>query len=117
MASGFHFDRGQIEVALGEFDLRVHAGVTATVEFIASKSEGELKTRAPWTDRTTAARSGLHTVADAQLAAWTIVLAHSVNYGIWLETKNNGEYAVILKVLVDAGNQLMALLEGLFGRI
>jgi len=108
---------GDLSLSIGQFDARMQAGVSATVDFVAGGAEGQLKTQAPWTDRTGAARSGLHASTDHGYRAWTIVLAHAVNYGIWLETIQNGQYAVILKVLVDAGNRLMALLEGLFRRI
>lgn len=117
MASGFTFRGGDLSANLAVFDARVTTGISASVDFVASGAEGQLKTDAPWTDRTGAARTGLHTDTDHEARAWTLVLAHAVNYGIWLETGHNQQYAVILKVLVDSGNRLMAILEGLFRRI
>jgi hypothetical protein len=117
MASGFNFRGGDLAFNLASFNDRVAAGVSASVEYQAAVSEGMLKGEAPWTDRTGAARSGLHTDTDLGLRAWTLILAHSVSYGVWLETANNQQYAVILRVLVESGNQLMATLEGLFRRI
>jgi hypothetical protein len=117
MASGFEFRGGDLAVNLGTFESRISMGVSATVDFVGAGAEGQMKTQAPWTDRTGAARTGLHTSTENGLRAWTLVLAHAVNYGIWLETIQSGRYAIILKVLVDAGNRIMALLEGLFGRI
>jgi hypothetical protein len=121
MASGMKFDfkSGEIATNLARLDFEVHSAVTAIAGYHATVAEGELKVRAPWTDRTSAARVGLHTDLDVERAAWTIYLAHAVNYGIWLETRNdfNGRYAVILPVLIDTADRLMRSLEGLFGKM
>lgn len=120
MASGFHM-RGMEQLAfnVATFDERVQYAVGGIVDYHGAIAEGEMKRRAPWTDRTAAARTGLHTSTFNEYAAWVLVLAHAVNYGIWLETRNdfNGRYAVILPVMVDIANALMASLEGLFGKM
>lgn len=121
MANGMSFNFNSQEMSRGifELDAKVHGAVSAIVDFNAMQAEADLKMRAPWTDRTAAARTGLHTMSFNEQKAWTILLAHSVAYGVWLETRNDfqGRYAVILPVLVDSANRLMAMLEGLFGKV
>lgn len=117
--TGFYWSSGRLEANLATFETRVQLTVSALVDFEAARSEGQMKTEARWTDRTSAARTGLHATTFNEYRAWTLVLAHAVNYGIWLETRNDfhGKYAIILPVLIDAGNRLMANLEGLFGKM
>lgn len=57
------------------------------------------KEQAPWTDRTGAARDGLDTDVseDGETIVWT--LFHTVDYGIWLETIQNGRFSVIMPTL------------------
>lgn len=121
MANGMRFDfRGdRLAMNIAELDAKVHGAVSAIVDYQTARAEGQLKAEAPWTDRTSAARSGLHAISANELRAWTIVLAHAVNYGIWLETRRDfhGQYAVILPVLVQVSNDLMAQLENLFGKV
>jgi hypothetical protein len=78
--------------------LRRHVKTTEalnkTFAFAVSEEENQMKVNAPWTDRTTAARNGLFgtvvkkaspgTTAPQDLEA---VLGHSVDYGVWLETR------------------------------
>lgn len=54
---------------------------------------------APWEDRTGDARDGLHTEVVREGDSVSIYLAHSVEYGQWLETIQNGNFAVIMPTL------------------
>ena len=83
----------------------------------AVSGEAEMKTNAPWTDRTGAARNGLHTqpfLGDKRHKE--IVFAHSVEYGIWLETIESGQYAIILKSMRITGYKMMNNLRYLLDR-
>jgi hypothetical protein len=57
------------------------------------------KEQAPWTDRTGDARDGLDT--DVRWEGDEIVweLFHTVDYGQWLETIQNGRFSVIMPTL------------------
>lgn len=86
--------------------------VGATVAFAG---EARAKADAPWTNRTGAARAGLHGTSAVDGTSLEVVLAHGVDYGVWLELANQGRYAVIpgtLQVMsADLENQLHGLLE------
>lgn len=57
---------------------------------------------APWRDRTTRARRGLHAFLDEEAGPiGTIVISHSttLDYVIWLEIANQGRYSIIRPAL------------------
>jgi hypothetical protein len=94
---------------------RAIAGITKQRSHIAT---GWMKENASWTDRTGAARSGLRTTTEHQpKVRHTIHLFYSVPYGIWLEVRNSGRYAIILPALLDQGVKIMRTYQKLFARL
>ena len=67
-------------------------------EFVP-RIEQAARQNAPWSDRTGEARAGL--VASSEVDGTDIIinLAHSVDYGIWLETIQSGRFAIIMPTL------------------
>lgn len=65
---------------------------------------------APWTDRTSNARNGLHAqyVGDRDGDRHVIRLYHTVPYGIWLEIRWAGKYAIIVPTIQAEGTRIMA---------
>lgn len=65
----------------------------------APEVEADAQSNAPWEDRTGDARRGL--TADAKELGGIVVLtlSHSVDYGKWLETIQNGRFAIIQDTL------------------
>ena len=66
----------------------------------AEQMEVYARTNAPWTDRTTKARRGLRGYAGAsplRRDCWCAAIQHGedVHYGVWLENRWNGRYAII----------------------
>lgn len=78
--------------------------------FEESKDQVESYARdnAPWEDRTGDARAGL--TAEVMNTDGTIVmfLFHTVEYGRWLETIQNGNFAIILPTLEAMGPRVFA---------
>jgi hypothetical protein len=97
--------------------VKLQRGITAAVEYQASKSESVMRANAPWHDQTGAARSGLHTETKHTAKSHTIIFAHSVPYGIWLEVRFSGRYAIIMPSVESGGRELMTLLGGVLGRM
>lgn len=87
---------------------RLIAGVLIRQEGVSS---AYMKSNAPWTDRTGNARQGLHAVYGKEGDAHTLTLAHGVSYGIWLEVRYAGRYAVILDSMQNSGSDVMRLLD------
>lgn len=85
---------------------KANAYLGRATQYYALHSETYAKSHAPWTDRTTNARSGLRGIPDVSKANrghFEISLSHSVPYGIWLEIKNAmdgvGRYAIIIPTI------------------
>jgi len=98
--------------ALVPFVDRVIAGA---MKFQEPRAENYMKTNAPWTDRTTNARNGLaarYTGVNDK-GEHELLLFHQVDYGIWLEVKNDGKYAIILPTVKEFGPKVMQTVKGL----
>lgn len=84
---------------------------------MAPEVENYMKLNAPWTDQTTNARNGLAARAYQDQKEVGIVLFHQVPYGIFLETRWNGRYAIINPTIEAMGPRVMARFERLLERI
>ncbi len=75
------------------------------------------QSNAPWTDQTGAARAGLTASVFLEGGEVVLELAHSVDYGYWLEVIQDGTYAIIMptlealgpEIIQEAGGQVTAL--------
>jgi hypothetical protein len=108
---------GQREVIarMREYERRVQQAVRAVLEYMAAVIEAYAKANAPWTDQTGNARQALFTlVEDLSRDVVALYLSHGVEYGIWLELKNSGKYAVILPALEAHYDEIMKMLQGIF---
>lgn len=101
--------------ALEDYKRRLIAAVGMLADFFAQKIAAYAKANARWTDRTRMARAGLTAVTMRTATAVTIVLYHSVFYGIFLELKNQGRFAIILESLERQYGPIMAALRQLVG--
>lgn len=71
--------------------------------------EDEARRRAIWADRTGDARAGLNAQAqkDDNSGSIYLTLYHTVDYGIWLETIQNGRFSVIMDTLNAEGPRVI----------
>lgn len=89
----------------------------ASMMFHEGGAENWMKTNARWTDRTANARNGLAArYAGASKGVHTMVLFHQMPYGIWLEIRWEGRYAVILPAVQEFGPKVMKTVEGILSR-
>ncbi len=78
------------------------------IEYHSMRGTEQMKVNAPWTDRTSAARNGLFSVTEHEGSRYTIIMSHTVHYGIWLEVKFSGRDAVIMPTILSQGKALMS---------
>jgi hypothetical protein len=78
-----------------------------TAQRDAPNVENYMRNEAPWTDRTGNARNGLLARAFKEGDSVGIDLFHSVPYGIFLEAKHNGAYAIIQPTIDHMGPIVM----------
>lgn len=82
------------------YQQRVMDTCRAIAEYFAPIVESEAKENAPWQDRTGNARQGLAgLVEDISASVVALHLIHGMDYGVWLELKNSGRYAIILPTM------------------
>lgn len=117
--SSFTLDTRKFKSAK-HMDLKLRRAILGVCRYWDGRVETHMKTRAPWRDRTTNARNGLFAVASKLNAKGTrvgIILAHSVFYGIYLEAKNEGKYAIILPTIDIYAPKVMATLTKIMDRL
>jgi hypothetical protein len=96
------------------FPVELDLKIARLVDLFSFKVESYARTNAPWTDRTGNARNGLRAVPFHESPiAHGITLFHSVPYGIWLEVRHEGRYAIINKTIESQGAALIAACRGL----
>ena len=59
--SGFYWKSDTLTGNVKAMPSKIDRALAAAVEYAATKSEGYMKTNAPWTDQTSNARNGLNT--------------------------------------------------------
>lgn len=97
---------------------RVDTSIAALMDFQASKTEKYAKETAPWTDRTSNARNGLRTETEwVPKKFHALRLFHTMPYGIWLEIRHAGRFAVIAPTIKVQGVATMRLLNQLLGKL
>lgn len=103
--------------AMGEYQGRVIQAVRQVAQYWQPVLERYAKDHAPWQDQTGNARQALHTWVET-LAKDTVALylAHGMDYGIYLETRFQGRYAVIAPTLEAHYRPIGDMLKGIFGR-
>ena len=72
---------------------------------------------APWQDQTGDARSGLETAVLVENGSLSIDLYHTVDYGIWLEIRWGGKYAIIIPTVEQLGPKLFRKMNNMFEEI
>lgn len=95
------------------FIIHMRVGLAVFTKGFARQVEDYARANAPWEDRTGDARHGLTAQGEQRLVTYTITLFHTAEYGLWLEVRWDGKYAIILPTLEVMGPRLMAELAAL----
>lgn len=112
MAEGFRFT-GTLIPNLRTMDERVQRGVVAAAHWTAPQAETFMKNNASWTDRTGNARNGLGARVVLGPDTVAIVLYHSVPYGVFLEVRWGGKYAIIEPTMAATGPIFLSAIKRL----
>lgn len=117
MANGITWDDRALLNNLRTFDARVDRAIVATMKYHATRAVAFARQNAPWTDRTTNARNGLFARQEKDGSTHRIVIGHTVPYGIWLEVRFSGRYAIIRPTIDHEGPEVMRTISRLYDRI
>lgn len=103
-------------------NLKAGPGRVKSIVFAKTKQyqpivEGYATTNAPWTDRTGNARNTLSARTEHKPNTDSIILSHGMIYGVWLEVKNSGRYAIVIPTIKHMGPRLMHSLNRILDRL
>jgi hypothetical protein len=104
----------QVNRSLNDWAARRRAAVIALAQDWAGELEGRAKEEAPWKDRTGNARNGLRGETMVGRDEVKIALAHSIEYGVFLELARDGRYAILKPTLDAAVPQIYRTYERLW---
>lgn len=108
------------DVAMGQncivYGNKVIEACNAVLNYFQPVIETYAKKNASWIDRTANARQTLHSWVD-QISkdAVALYLSHGMYYGVFLEAKYAGRYAIIWPTLQAHINPIYDMLKGIFG--
>lgn len=104
---------------INETDQRVKRVITGEFMYHSDIATMHAKVNAPWTDRTSNARNGLHSgvSVDVNQEFWELYLAHSVFYGIYLETRFSGKYQIIAPTILFIGKLIIDRMSSAFDKM
>lgn len=102
---------------LNKGEERVNREVETLLRYYAPEIENWMKSNASWTDQTGAARNGLAARFYSDGSGRGIVLFHQVPYGVWLEVRFSGRYAIINPALQEWGPRVMTGMKDMLTRM
>ena len=117
MADGIKWSTEQLDKGIFAFDVKADKAVRMFAETQAKVLEKDMKENRPWTDRTGDARKRLTCKVESTKRAYVLVLAHGVDYGIWLELANEGKYNIIQRTVDLESAYIMRDFEGLLNKM
>jgi hypothetical protein len=110
--------QGSLLDDMNSYERHIEQRIQLLAMRLAARIEQWMKANAPWTDQTGAARSELFAVAEqASHDLVEIYFSHgtTIDYGIWLEVRNAGRYAIIRPALEQiAIPELQQMLQEVF---
>lgn len=115
---GVNFGGGSIAGSSLAFGLRRYPEKTRekireVMEEFVDEAVEYMQANAPWEDQTGDAREGLSGAVESVGSMESLILYHTVDYGIWLEIRWGGRYAIVIPTLESMGPELMNRLEGI----
>jgi hypothetical protein len=111
--------------SIAKFGEKLNRGIRQVMERESTKVQDYARNNAPWHDQTGNARNGLFAIYDSdtlhslngESTIHRITLSHSVPYGIWLEVRWAGRYAIIVPTIQHYGAKIMDSIRGLISRL
>ncbi len=92
----------EVQRNLDAWAKRQRGAVVVLAKNWAGQLERRAKQNAPWTDRTSNARNGLFGSTAVEGNQVFIRVAHSMEYGVFLELANDGRFAILKPTVSDA---------------
>jgi hypothetical protein len=85
----------QVLANLHKWEQQKKAGCTGVARVTSANMQNYARERAPWINQTGNARQGLHGGSFWDNYFLFAYIAHAVEYGVYLELANSGNYAIL----------------------
>lgn len=106
----------EIEVRMTLFADKIIEAVRGVADYFQPILESYAKENASWEDRTGNARQSLHAwVEDLSKDVVALYLAHGMEYGVYLELRWGGKYAILLPTFEAHYQAITRMLREVFG--
>jgi len=102
---------------LANFEFKTGDGVIDAAQKFAGELVAYAQDNAPWEDDTGDARRGLFAEGWADNDQVSLILSHTVEYGIYLEVRNGGRFAIIIPTIEAMGPKIYKDMRGMCGEI
>lgn len=106
--SGIVWTKDTLTPGLKKFPPTLHTAIALYLRAQETKVQNHARTNAPWNDQTGNARNGLFAQYSGSPDRHEIRLYHTVPYGIWLEVRWSGKYAIIVPTIQTEGARIMS---------
>jgi hypothetical protein len=100
---------------IDEYERRMKAEIVKLAQRWAIELQNYARANRPWQDQTHAAKLGLHAWVDVMIDVIRLYLSHGVEYGVDLETKYAGRYAIIWPTIEAHLEPIRTSIETAFG--
>lgn len=112
------FTKNSLSPGLKQIMPTLRKNIYQVLRFHEGPLLAKAKVDAPWKDQTGNARNGLSTtVVVMSPNVYALVLFHTVDYGLWLEVRFAGKYAVIKPTITAYTPLVFASLTKLLDRM
>lgn len=112
-----YFKIDTLSKGIASFAFKTADGMGEVANDLADALVEYARTHAPWEDRTGEAREGLEAAVTLENHSLEVDLYHTVDYGIWLEVRWGGKYAIIIPTIEAIGPKLLAGFDHLLSEI
>lgn len=112
-----HFQVDTLSSGLANFQFRTANEMADIAQQFAGELVDYARKNAPWNDRTGDARQGIETEVRLENRSLEIDLYHTIEYGIWLEIRWGGRYAIIIPTVEQKGSELFARMDNMLSEI
>jgi hypothetical protein len=110
---GIRWEGDLTEQRFQQIGPNIKRAMVAAANRTAPQAESWMRSNASWVDRTGNARNGLQAQVQVSTNSVAIVLNHSVPYGIWLEVRWSGRYAIIGPAIQEFAPKFVGLVAQL----
>lgn len=119
MANDLKFDTSKLENGLKQFQSRALAAIEMKVSTkYVPKLRESAQINARWENQTGEARRRLNASYEMVANGYKLILAHGVNYGIWLELAHEKRYAIIMETIDSVGvNEILPDFEKFINKL